>query len=61
MKKYKVEVDYRCTEVYFVEAKSKEDAREQMDSIDGLPADTCDVSWEVENVEEVTDEKGEMR
>ena len=56
MKKYKVEVDYRCTEVYFVEAKSEEDAREQMDNICGDPADTCDVSWEVDNVEEVANE-----
>ena len=51
-----MEVDYRCTEVYFVEAKSEEDAREQMDNICGDPADTCDVSWEVDNVEEVANE-----
>ena len=48
-----MEVDYRCTEVYFVEANSEEDAREQMDSISDIPAETRNVSWVVENVEEV--------
>ena len=52
MKIYELSVDYRCTEVYHIEAESEQDARDKMDNIDCDPVNTTDISWEVDKVVE---------
>lgn len=55
MPKFKVTVDYRCTEIYHVTGDSKEDVIEQMDNITDDPVNVTNAHWETEKVEEVTD------